>query len=165
MQFVATMSFPASSSTWRSAPLAFVDSKRLSIHTATQPNGEHFRERLGILYDLVFELRREVADLKFRLQATEANVATFLHILSAMHSELSADPSGTPMGEALDDEMDGVLRQAATRKRTAEQSDPVENMEREASKEHCGNEQPINTDAEPWAEELRATWLGFSPGV
>jgi hypothetical protein len=117
------------------------------------------------LYDLVFELRREVADLKFRLQATEDNVASFLHILSAMHSELSSDPSGTPMGEALDAEMDGVLRQAATRKRTAEQSDPVENKEREASKEQCGDEQPINTDAEPWAEELRATWLGFSPGV
>ena len=120
---------------------------------------------MGILYDLVFELRREVADLKFRLQATEANAATFLHILSAMHSELSTDPSGTPMGEALDDEMDGVLRQAAIRKRTAEQSDPVENTEREASKEHCGNEQSINTDAESWAEELCATWLGFSPGV
>jgi hypothetical protein len=53
---------------------------------------------VGILYDLVFELRREVADLKFRLQATEDNVATFLHILSTIHSELSSDPAGNTPG-------------------------------------------------------------------
>ena len=165
MQFVATMSFPASSSTWRSAPSSFADSKRLILHSATQPDGEHFRERLGILYDLVFELRREVADYKCRLQATEDNVASFLHTLSAMHSELSPDPSGTPMGEAHDADMEGMLRQAETRKRPAEHSDPVENKEREVTKEQFGNEQPSNTDAEPWAEELRDTWLGSSTGV
>ena len=69
------------------------------------------------------------------------------------------------MGEALDDEMDGVMRQTTTRKRTVEQSDPVENTEHEASKEHDGNKKSNATDAEPWAEELRVTWLGFSPGV
>jgi hypothetical protein len=131
--------------------------------------GEHFRERLGILYDLVFELRREVADFKFRIQATEDNVASFLRTLSAMHSELSPDPSGTPMGEAPAADIVGVLRQAATRKRPAEHSDPVENKEREVTKEPAveqpGNEQPSNTVAEPWAAELRDTWLGFSPGV
>jgi hypothetical protein len=165
MQFVATMSFPGSSSTWRSAPLAFGESKRLRLHPAAQLDSEHFRERLGILYDLVFELRREVADLKFRLQATEDNVATFLHILSAMHSELSSGPSGTTPGEALDTEMDSMLRQAAARQKEAERSGPVENKEREECKEKCGDDQPINTEAEPWAEDLRATWLGFSPGV
>ena len=110
MQFVATMSFPGSSSTWRSAPLAFGESKWLCLRPAAQLDNEHFRERLGILYDLVFELRREVADLKFRLQVTEDNVATFLHILSSMHSELFSGPSGTTPGEALDTEMDSMLR-------------------------------------------------------
>jgi hypothetical protein len=98
MQFFATMSFPGSSSTWRSEPRAFGEAKRLRLHHAAHPDSEHFRERLGILYDLVFELRREVADLKFRLQATEDNVATFLQILSTMQMELSSDPTGTHRG-------------------------------------------------------------------
>jgi hypothetical protein len=165
MQFFATMSFPGSSSTWRSAPRAFGEAKRLCLHHAAHLDSEHFRERLGILYDLVFELRREVADLKFRLQATEDNVATFLQILSTMQTELSSDPTGTTPGEAIDTEMDGMLRQAAARQKEAEHSGPAENKEREERKEKCGDDQPINTEAEPWAEDLRAAWLGFSPGV
>jgi hypothetical protein len=102
MHFMATMSFPRSSSTWRSAPAAFGESKRARLHPASHLDSENFKERLGILYDLVFELRREMADLKFRLQATEDNVATFLHILSTMQSELSSDPAGSSPGEAPD---------------------------------------------------------------
>ena len=154
MQFIMTMSFPGSSSTWRSAPLASGESKRLHLHPAAQLDSEHFRERLGILYDLVFELRREVADLKFRLQATEDNVATFLHILSTMQSELSSDPTGTTPGEALDTETDSMLRQAAARQKEAERSSLVENKEHEESKEKCGDDQPINPEAELWAEDL-----------
>jgi hypothetical protein len=90
---------------------------------------------VGILYDLVFELRREVADLKFHLQATEDNVATFLHILSTMHSELSSDPAGNTQGEAFDTEMDSMLRQAVTKQKEEERSGPVENKEREERKE------------------------------
>jgi len=165
MQFVATMSFPGSSSTWRSAPLAFGESKRLCLHPVTHSDSEHFRERLGILYDLVFELRREVADLKFRLQATEDNVTTFLQVLSAMHSELSTGPSGTAPGEAIDPEMDSVLRQATTKQKETTRSGPVEHKEREECKETCRDDQLLNTEAEPWAEDLRATWLGSSPGV
>ena len=115
MQFIATMSFPSSSSTWRSAPTTFGESKRARLHPTSHLDSENFKERLGILYDLVFELRREMADLKFRLQATEDNVATFLHILSTMQSELSSDPTGTTPGEALDTEMDSMLRQEAAR--------------------------------------------------
>jgi hypothetical protein len=90
---------------------------------------------VGILYDLVFELRREVVDLKFRLQATEDNVATFLHILSTIHSELSSDPAGNTLGEAFDTETDSMLRQAAAKQKEEEQSGPVENKEREERKE------------------------------
>jgi hypothetical protein len=53
-------------------------------HPTDHLDNEHFRDRLGILFDLVFELRKEVADLKYRLQATEENAATFLHILSRL---------------------------------------------------------------------------------
>jgi hypothetical protein len=44
-----------------------------------------FKDSLSILYNLVFELRQEVVDLHFRLQATDVKVVSFLQILSAMH--------------------------------------------------------------------------------
>jgi hypothetical protein len=51
-----------------------------------------------------------VADLKFHLQATEDNVATFLHIVSTIHSELSSDTAGNTLGEAFDTETDSMLQ-------------------------------------------------------
>ena len=129
MHFIVTMSFPRSSSTWRSEPAAVGESKRARLHPASHLDSENFKERLGILYDLVFELRREMADLKFRLQATEDNVATFLHILSTMQSELSSDPAGSSPGEAPDIAMDSIRRQAAKRQKEAERSSPVEDEE------------------------------------
>ena len=90
---------------------------------------------MGILYDLVFQLQMEVAVLKFRLQATEDNVATFLHILSTIHSELSSDPTGNTPAEAFDIETDSMLRQAAAKQKEEEQSGPVENKECEERKE------------------------------
>ena len=102
MQFMATMYFPGPLSSLGSAPPAHSASKRLRPHSADHPDNEHFRDRLGILFDLVFELRKEVADLKYRLQATEENVATFLQILYTMHSELSSDPVDSAPGEAPD---------------------------------------------------------------
>ena len=92
---------------------------------------------MGILYDLVFELRREIADLKFQLQTTEDNVATFLQILSTMQMELSSDSTGIAPGEAIDTEIDDMLRKAAARQKEAEHSGPAENKEREERKEKC----------------------------
>ena len=120
--------------------MAFGEFKRARLHPTSHLDSENFKERMGILFDLVFELRREIADLKFRLHATEDNVATFLHILSTMQSELSSDPTGTTPGEALDTEMDSMLRQAAARQKEAERSGPVENKEREECKEKCGDD-------------------------
>jgi hypothetical protein len=82
-----------------------------------------------------------------------------------MQSELSWDPTGNTPGEALDTETDSMLRQAAARQKEVERSGPVENKECEERKEKRGDDQPINTEAELWTEDLRATWLGFSPGV
>jgi hypothetical protein len=47
-----------------------------------------FAESLAILHDLVFELRQEIADLQYRVQATEGKVASFMQILSSMHEAL-----------------------------------------------------------------------------
>jgi hypothetical protein len=159
------MSFPASSSTWRSEPRDFGAARRLWLHPPTHPDRDNFNERLGVLYDLVFELRREVADLKFRFQATEDNVETFLQILSTMQMGFSADPASiAPVGEG-DTGLDEMLRQTTARQREAEHSSPPEHTEREEHKEKRENDQPNKPATETWAEDLGAAWLGFSPGV
>ena len=165
MQFFASMSFPASSSTWRSEPRAFGAAKRLRLHPPTHPDRDNFSESLGILYDLVFELRREVADLKFRFQATEDNVETFLQILSTMQMGFSADPTGIALGGEIDTGLDDMLRQVVARQKEEEHSGPPEHTEREEHKEQREDDQPNKPATETWAEDLGAAWLGISPGV
>ena len=90
------------------------ETKWAGLHPTDLFDNAHFRDRLVILHDLVFELRREVVDLQFRLQATEENVASFLQILSSMHAEISLDPDdSTPMeapAAATGEGMDRVQR-------------------------------------------------------
>jgi len=50
-----------------------------------------FTESLSALYDLVFELRQEVADLQYCTQATKEKVARLLQIISSMHEALFSD--------------------------------------------------------------------------
>jgi len=161
MHFMATMSFPRSSSTWRSAPTTFGEFKRARLHPASHLDSENFKERLGILYDLVFELRREMADLKFRLQATEENVATFLQILSTMQSELSSDPVGSSPGEVLDIALDSGRRQIAEKQKEAERSGPVDDEEHGERSEQRRDDQPANFETKPWIDDLRAMWIGY----
>jgi hypothetical protein len=124
---------------------------------------------LGILFDLVFELRKEVADLKYRLQATEENVATFLHILSTMHTELSSDPVVSAPGEVPDTVTgagrEGVQRPAEAKQEEAERRGQAEDTERGERKEKRWDDQPTYIEEEPWTEDLRATWIGYVPGV
>jgi hypothetical protein len=42
------------------------------------------RDNLDHIYDLVFELRSEIADLHFRLNSTNAKVTTLLHLMASM---------------------------------------------------------------------------------
>ena len=106
-----------------------------------------------------------MADLKFRLQATEDNVASFLQILSTMQLDLSSDPTGITPGGEIDTELDDMLWQAAAWQKEAEHSDPPEHTRREESREQRGDDQPNKPATETWAEDLGAAWLGFSPGV
>jgi hypothetical protein len=64
-------------------------------HPQDSYDKEQFRNSLSVLHNLVFELRQEVADLHFRMQATEAKVASFLQIISSMHAALFPDPAKT----------------------------------------------------------------------
>ena len=95
-------------------PPTYGEPKRARLHPTDLFDNEHFRDILVILHDLVFELRQEVVDLQFRLQATEENVASFLQTISSMHKELSSDlvdsapveapatPTGAGMEECSD---------------------------------------------------------------
>jgi hypothetical protein len=85
-------------------------------------DGEKFRDNLAILHTLVFELRQEVADLHYRVEATEVKVAEFLQILASMHDALIPDPEeASPEG---DPELDGVIAQIVG----WEKPDPIHKM-------------------------------------
>jgi hypothetical protein len=163
------MSFPRPSSNLSSAPPAYSDSKRARLQPTAHLDSEHFRDRLVILYDLVFELRKEVADLKYRLQTTEENVATFLHLLSTMHSELSSDPADSAPGEVPDvftgAGRDRRQRPAEAKQEEAERRGQAEEMERDEQKEKRWDDQSTYIEEEPWKEDLCAMWIGYSPGV
>jgi len=132
-------------------------------------DSDHFRDRLVILYDLVFELRTEVADLKYRLQATEENVASFLQIISTMHSELSSDPVDSAPGEAPDTDtgagMDGMQWPTEEKQEKVERRGQAEDTARDERKEKRWDDQPTFIEEEPWTEDLRATWIGYLLGV
>ena len=132
-------------------------------------DNEHFRDRLGILFDLVFELRKEVVDLKYRLQATEENAVTFLHILSTMHMELSLDPAISAPGEVPDTvtgaRKEGAQRPAEATQEEAQQRGQAEDTGRGERKEKSLDDQPTFIAEEPWTKDLRAAWIGYAPGV
>jgi hypothetical protein len=118
---------------------------------------------------LVFELRREVADLQFRLQATEENVASFLQILSSMHAELSSGPvEPTPVeapAAATGEGMDRAQRPTEVEREKDERGSKAEETARDEGKEKQWADQPTYIEEEPWTEDLRATWIGYMPGV
>jgi hypothetical protein len=121
------------------------------------------------LYDLVFELRQGVADLHFRLQATDEKVARFLQILSSMHEALSSDPVETaPMEEPAAATGEGLDKA----QRPAEMEREKDERERKADGITCDEEggrqwadQTTYVEEEPWTEDLHATWSGYLPGV
>jgi hypothetical protein len=53
------------------------------------------KEIMSALHDLVFELRQEVTDLNYRLQATDAKVASFLRIILSLHEALLSESDET----------------------------------------------------------------------
>jgi hypothetical protein len=62
--------------------------------SADTVHDEQLKDKLSILYGLVFELRQGVEDLQFRLQLNNEKVALFLQLLSSMHEAVLSDPEG-----------------------------------------------------------------------
>lgn len=66
--------------------------------------GEQVRDKLAILYSLVFELRQGVEDLQFGLQLSNDKVALFLQLLSSLHETFILTPEGATFSQAPDTE-------------------------------------------------------------
>jgi hypothetical protein len=54
--------------------------------------GVQLRDNLDNIYDLVFELRKEIDDLHFRVNSTNAKVTTLLHLLASMSASFPSHP-------------------------------------------------------------------------
>jgi hypothetical protein len=79
--------------------------------------GEQIKDKLAILYGLVFELRQGVEDLQFRLQLSNDKVALFLQLLSSMHETFLSTPAeATSRQEPDADTADGEVKVRATSK-------------------------------------------------
>jgi len=124
-----------------------------------------FAESLGTLHDLAFELRREVADLKYRFQITEAKVDSFMQIVSSMHEALLAAPEDTYHAEHAE----------ATPLSTqpSEAAGPQQRESRPGSEEAASTREA----AEPWdygvtvieeeqgSGDAPATWPTYKPTI
>jgi hypothetical protein len=128
-----------------------------------------FTESLSALHDLVFELRSEVADLQYRIQATEAKVASFLKIISSMHETLFAEPVDTsPMEnpEADKEETQDKMQNPMDLGREWEKR--KDDVEEPACKEATSEQWDYGVtyiEEDPWPDDLSATWPTYQPGV
>jgi hypothetical protein len=122
---------------------------------------EQFRNSLSVLHNLVFELRQEVADLHFRMQATEVKVASFLQIISSMHAALFPDPVNAMKNEG---QHHGPTPAGTSKQKDACEGD-AEGPKRstEEGKQWC--EGPTYIEEEPWPGDLSATQPSYLPGV
>jgi hypothetical protein len=94
-----------------------------STPTSDSTTDDQLKDKLAILYDLVFELRQGVEDLHFRLQLTDEKVAQFLQILSSLSETVLSPPvpakegaaptEDTPMPEAANTGEDKANQSAA----------------------------------------------------
>jgi hypothetical protein len=77
--------------------------------------GEQVKDKLAILYGLVFELRQGVEDLQFRLQLSNDKVTLFLQLLSSLHETFLSTPEEATFKQAPDaDTADGEAKESAT---------------------------------------------------
>jgi hypothetical protein len=149
-----------------------------SLHSAPKRAGPcfpenvdrvQFAESLAILHDLVFELRQEVADLQYRIQATEVKVASFMQILSSMHEALFSTPGDTSPKEhpeaAKEEAQDKMQTPVAVGRKQEERKDDSKDP---ACTDEDGEQWDYGVtyiEEEPWSGDLPATWPSYRPTV
>jgi hypothetical protein len=127
------------------------------------------RDNLAILHTLVFELRQEVADLHYRVEATEAKVANFLQILASMHDALFPDPEeATPEGDPEfdgDEDQHPVTSPPVMSREKERHEDDAKEAERNQEDDEQWGDGTAYIEEEPWPGDLPATWPSYQPGV
>jgi hypothetical protein len=117
--------------------------------------------------DLVFELRREMADLNYRLQASDAKVERCLQLLSSMQGALTEEQVEEMPREASADATSGIphtAQRSAHRESAKKEHDSRDKgVERDAASEP--DYEPTFIEEEPWPGDLAPMWPTFSPGV
>jgi hypothetical protein len=118
---------------------------------------------LLIMHDLVFELRQEMADLNYRLQATDEKVASCLQLLSSMQVALTQEPVEAMPGEApaaATDEGPHRAQQPVDREPAkTEHGSRDEGIKRDEADEPTY--EPTYIEEEPWPGDLPPMWPAF----
>jgi hypothetical protein len=135
--------------------------KTAGLHSQDSFDKEQFRNSLSVLHNLVFELRQEVADLHFRIQATDVKVASFLQILSSMHAALFPDPVEADKDEGQHNKPSPV---DISRQKEAREDD-TEGAERSKEAGKQWSDETTYIEEEPWPGDLQATRTSYLPGV
>jgi hypothetical protein len=135
--------------------------KVAGLHPQDSFDKEQFRNSLSVLHNLVFELRQEVADLHFRMQATEVKVASFLQIISSMHAALFPDPVEAVKNEGRHHVPSPV---DISKQKDACEGD-TEGAERSKEAGKQWSDETTYIEEEPWPGDLSATRPSYLPGV
>jgi hypothetical protein len=143
--------------------------RKAGHHFTDSFNNAQFRDSLAILHDLVFELRQEVEDLHFRLQATDEKVAIFLQTLSSMHEALSSDPAETTLMEeptvATGEGQDKAQRPTEMEQEKDEQESNADGTACDVKDGRQWADHTMYVEEEPWTKDLHVTWPGYLPSV
>jgi hypothetical protein len=91
------------------------DSGSSGIPSVDATTSDLVKDKLAILYGLVFELRQGIEDLQFRLQMSNDKVALFLHLLSSLHETFLSTPADATFKKAPDaDTANDEAKESAT---------------------------------------------------
>jgi hypothetical protein len=142
------------------------------------------RDSLENIYDLVFELRKEVDDLHFRVHSTNNKVATLLHLLASMSATFPSHPDGvsseeapsaaTKEGDIMQQSAENTGMECTTREMakvdSASRQQQLEAQEAERAMDSVNTEMiwdsgPTYIEEEPWSGDLSATNQGHQSGV
>jgi hypothetical protein len=110
-----------------------------------------------------------VADLHYRVEATEVKVAEFLQILASMHDALfpdpeEASPEGDPELDGNDDQQPVTSPPVMSREMERHEDDAKE-AERNQEDDENWSGGTAYIEEEPWPGDLPATWPSYQPGV
>jgi hypothetical protein len=140
---------------------------RYELHTNGNYDKMHLRDRLLIIQDLVFDLRQEMADLNYRLQATDGKLASCLQLLFSMQVALAQESVEATPGEATAIATDGGSH-SAHHSDDREPAKTEHDHQDEGIKHDEASEptyKPTYIEEEPFPGDLPPMWPAFSPGV